>query len=251
MRNTSLDTIRWALQTGGRCDLKNLLLVVALLAVLLAWPTLGLSQAGQVIPRVAPFGDFTRVSDKADPNSFSSFHFDGGQSVPIVGKYTVFGGFTTVRNRFDYGPTGSYGPGAAFYVNGWEASIEREFAPWIGIVADFSQQYGTASAGPPMEAQQEHQTFALFGPQFSLRATHRAIPFAHALMGPSYGHLGAPQFTFKAFDFTTAVGGGVDIRITRRVSIRAVQVDYLNTTTDFEGDHATLLRISAGIAFRF
>jgi hypothetical protein len=90
-----LDTIRWALQTEGRCDLKNLLLVVALL---LAWPTVGLSQAGQVIPRVALFGGFTRVFDKADPNSFSvgSFHFDGGEvsaevrvsrCVGIVGGY--------------------------------------------------------------------------------------------------------------------------------------------------------------------
>jgi hypothetical protein len=250
MRNTTLDTIRWALQTEGRCDLRNLLLVVALLP---AWPTVGLSQAGQVVPTVALFGGFTGVFDKADPKSFSvgSFHFDGGQSVPIVPKYTVFGGFTTVRNRFDSGPPGSIGPGAAFYVSGWEASIERKVAPWIGIVADFSQQYGTASGGPFVGAQQENQAFALFGPQFSPRVAHRAIPFAHVLIGPSYGHLGAPQFTYKHFDFTSAVGGGVDIRITGPVWIRAVQVDYLHTTTDFDGDHATQLRISAGIAFRF
>lgn len=59
--------------------MKNLLLVVALL---LAWPTVGLSQAGQVIPRVALFGGFTRVFDNGDPNSFSagSFHFDGGEA---------------------------------------------------------------------------------------------------------------------------------------------------------------------------
>jgi len=272
--------------------LKNLLLVVALL---LPWPTVGLSQAGQVIPRVALFGGFTRAFDKADPNSFSvgSFHFDGGeasgevrvsrwagivgdygwqwsnrdgqavapasllptgahsQSVPSVRKYTVFGGFTTVRNRFDHGPLGSIGLGPAFYVSGWEASIERKVAPWIGIVADFSQQYGTRTGGPFVGAQQENQTFALFGPQFSLRATHRVIPFAHLLLGPSYGHLGDPQSPYKVFDFTTAVGGGVDIKITGPVWLRAVQVDYLHTKTDFNGDHATQLRISAGIAFRF
>ena len=66
MRNTSLDTIRWALQTGGRCELKNLLLVVALL---LAWPTVGFGQAGQAVPRFALFGGFTTVFDQADPNS--------------------------------------------------------------------------------------------------------------------------------------------------------------------------------------
>ena len=179
------------------------------------------------------------------------------QSVPSVPKYSVFGGSTTVRNRFDYGPPGSIGPGPAFYVNGWEASIEREVAPWIGIVADFSQQYGTRSGGPFVGAQQENQAFALFGPQFSLRAAHRVIPFAHVLIGPGYGtvflqyQFGPAPSTSKAFDFTTAVGGGVDIKITGPVWLRAVQVDYLHTKTDFNGDHATQLRISAAIAFRF
>jgi hypothetical protein len=236
--------------------LKNLLRVVALL---LAWPTVGLSQAGQVIPRDALCGGCTRGFDKVDPNrsSVGSFHFDGGQSVPIVPKYTVFGGFTTVRNRFDYGPPGSLLPGPAFYVNGWEASIERKVAPWIGIVADFSQQYGTRSGGPFVGAQQENQALALFGPQFSLRPAHRVIPFVHLLIGPSYGTAfeeyedGPIPSTWKVFDFTTAVGGGVDIKITGPVWIRAVQVDYLHTKTDFNGDHATQMRISAGIAFRF
>jgi hypothetical protein len=57
--------------------------------------------------------------------------------------------------------------------------------------------------------------------------------------------------TTKAFEFTTAVGGGVDIKITGPVWLRAVQVDYLHTTTDFNCDHATQMRVSAGIAFRF
>ena len=179
------------------------------------------------------------------------------QGVPIISNYTVFGGFTTVRNRFDYGPPGCACPGPTFYVRGWEASIERRVAAWVGIVADVSQQYGTASGGPFVGAQQENQAFALFGPQFSLRASHRAIPFGHVLIGPSYGTAfeeyqnGPTPSTSKVLDFTTAVGGGVDIKITGPVWIRAIQVDYLHTKTDFNGDHATQLRISAGIAFRF
>ena len=176
------------------------------------------------------------------------------QSVP---KYKVFGGFTTVRNRFVYGPPGSTGPGPVFCVNGWEASIEREVGLGIGIVADFSQQYGTASGGPFwVGPQQENQDFALFGPQFALRAAHRVIPFAHVLLGPSYGtafeeYYSEGPSTSKVFDFTTAVGGGVDIKITGPIWIRAVQVERLHTKTDFNGDHATQLRVSAGIAFRF
>jgi hypothetical protein len=51
--------------------------------------------------------------------------------------------------------------------------------------------------------------------------------------------------------FTTAVGGGADIKITGPVWLRAVQVEHLHANSDFAGDHATQLRISAGIAFRF
>jgi len=202
--------------------LEKLLLIVALL---LDWPTAGLSQAGQ--------------------------------SAPTVPNYTVFGGYTTVRNRFDYGPPGSVVPGPAFYVSGWEASIERKILPWVGIVADVSQQYGARSGGPFVGLQQENQTFALFGPQFSLRAGHSLIPFAHVLLGEGYGTVfleyiyGPVPSTIKAFEFTTAVGGGADIKITGPVWLRAVQVEYLHANTDFNGDHATQMRISAGIAFRF
>jgi hypothetical protein len=171
--------------------------------------------------------------------------------------YTVFGGFTTMRNRLDYGPPGSVLPGPAFNVSGWEASFERKFVPWVGIVADVSQQYGSRSGGPFVGAQQENQAFALFGPQFSPRVAHRVIPFAHVLLGEGYGTIfleyvnGPVPSTTKAFEFTTAVGGGVDIKITGPVWIRAVQVEYLHANSDFAGDHATQLRISAGIAFRF
>jgi hypothetical protein len=235
--------------------LKNLLLVVALL---LAWPIVGLSQAGQVIPTVAPFGGFTRAAEKADPNSFSvgSFHFDGGQGAPIVPKYTVFGGFTTVRNRFDYGSSGVPGfptvPGPVFYLNGWEASIERKFAPWIGIVADVSQQLGTRSGGQ-LGPEQENHVFVLFGPQFSLRVAHWLIPFAHVLIGPSYGLTDylSQNTAGTVSSFATAIGGGVDVKIFGPVWLRAAQVDYLHTSNEFGEDHSTQMRVSAGIAFRF
>jgi len=179
------------------------------------------------------------------------------QSVPAVPNYTVFGGFTAVRNRFVYGPPGATAPGPVFYVNGWEASIERKIGLWIGIVADFSQQYGNASGGPFwVGPQQENQSFALFGPQFSLRASRRVVPFANVLLGPSYGtafeeYYSEGPSTSKALDFTTAVGGGVDLKIAGPIWIRAVQMDYLHTKNDFNGDHATQLRVSAGVSFRF
>jgi hypothetical protein len=235
--------------------LKNLLLVVALLLV---WPIVGLSQAGQVIPTVALFGGFTSALDKADPNIFSvgSAHPDGGQSVPIIPKYTVFGGFTTVRNRFDYGSSGVPGfptvPGPVFYLNGWEASFERKLAPWIGIVADVSQQLGTRSGGQ-LGPEQENQVFVLFGPQFSLRGAHWLIPFAHVLIGPSYGLADylAQNTSGTVSSFATAVGGGLDVKILGPVWLRAPQVDYLHTSNDFGKDHSTQVRISVGIAFRF
>ena len=235
--------------------MRKLLTMVVLLVGL---PIEVLSQGGPVIPRVALFGGFTRVFDKADRNNFSvgSFHFDGGQSVPIIPKYTAFGGFTTVRNRFDYGSSGVPGfptaPGPVFHLNGWEASIERKFAPWMGIVADVSQQLGTRSGGQ-LGPEQENQVFVLFGPQFSLRVAQWLIPFAHVLIGPSYGLADylSQNTAGTVSSFATAIGGGVDVKIFGPVWLRAAQVDYLHTSNDFGKDHSTQVRISVGIAFRF
>jgi outer membrane immunogenic protein len=52
--------------------------------------------------------------------------------------------------------------------------------------------------------------------------------------------------------FASLVGGGVDLRATRRFSIRLVEADYLVTTFDNGGNnHQNNFRIGAGVVFHF
>lgn len=164
------------------------------------------------------------------------------QSAPLVPKYTLFGGYTIVRNQF-LPP-----PGSTFDIKGWEASIERKVAPWIGIVADASQQYGIRSG------ENQQQTIVLFGPQVSPHVSRRVIPFAHFLIGAVVGAgfnfgSGGATFSHGFGSVAKAVGGGVDIKVFGPLWIRPIQADYL-PSGHIDDDHKTKARISSGIALR-
>jgi peptidoglycan-associated lipoprotein len=52
--------------------------------------------------------------------------------------------------------------------------------------------------------------------------------------------------------FAANVGGGVDLRASKRFSVRLAEADYLVTTIDNGvNNHQNNLRISSGIVFRF
>lgn len=168
----------------------------------------------------------------------------------VVPKVALFGGATFVFSKND--PNSGYGV-SDFHQTGWEGSAEEKVAPWIGMVADVSQQYGTYHGG-------EKQTIALFGPQFSPKVVPRVIPFAHVLFGLAHGTnqvttavpVTGSSATFISIatgtSFATAVGGGLDIKLAGPVWIRVIQADYLHS--DLSPDHHTTARLSAGIVFR-
>jgi outer membrane immunogenic protein len=82
----------------------------------------------------------------------------------------------------------------------------------------------------------------------------RYQPFGQILIG--YGHISGSliqdQTAGSSNGFAANVGGGLDARITHRVSLRLVEADYLVTTfTNGVNDHQNLLRLGAGIVVRF
>jgi opacity protein-like surface antigen len=96
-----------------------------------------------------------------------------------------------------------------------------------------------------------HELDYLFGPR-AYFPTHggRVFPFVQTLFGGeqfSAGATGLGSASTNAFAMTA--GGGADITLTRRISFRAIQVEYLYT--HFGGALQNNVRIQSGIVWRF
>jgi hypothetical protein len=157
--------------------------------------------------------------------------------------------------------------------NGWDFSIAANFSKSFSLVADFSNHYGTTTAGAfdpttgafnPIGTGGKGFSF-LFGPQVSYREIPRVKPFGHMLFGGMRAsklvgnYLAGPPCNsglcvVPATSFAMALGGGLDVKATDRIWIRPFQADYVRAeiTTGY-GSIATQndLRVSAGIVFRF
>ncbi len=143
--------------------------------------------------------------------------------------------------------------GLGFSLNGWNGSIAGNFNRWFGLVADFSGHYISTSSellGSPIRAKFNFHSF-LFGPRFSYR-TERMTPFAHVLFGVTRGRTSSSVdgFISSGTDvvFSMAAGGGIDLRMNERISIRALQFDYFLTRFAESNQHN--LRFSSGFVFR-
>ena len=139
---------------------------------------------------------------------------------------------------------------------GWEASGEVRLYRWFGIVGDIDTHYG--SQGFPIcqtfpTSGYVCSTFSadiiernfLVGPSLSIRKGNFR-PFLHVLAGGAHVNAGL----FQGYDnsFAAAAGGGIDIRLSRRISWR-FQGDYLRT--QFFGVRQDNGRFSTGPVFRF
>lgn len=133
-------------------------------------------------------------------------------------------------------------------LHGWNASIAGNLNDWFGLVADFHGHYGSPevfifSAGDL----REHSFFG--GPKIAYRKNDRFTPFGHALFGMTRTNFDVFSFGFAERSFTTAFGGGLDVNLSDRIAVRAVQADWVQT--HFDRDRQNSLRLSFGVVFRF
>jgi opacity protein-like surface antigen len=150
-------------------------------------------------------------------------------------KAELFGGYS-------YGGSGSHG---------WNTSVAGNVNRWFGVVADFGGQYARLE-GPDSSERIRNHTF-LFGPRFSARSRSRATPFAHVLLGAGHtdsrAHEAGFDFHFTDTSFAAALGGGLDVRLNKRVSARAFQLDYLRSR--LFGGTQNKGRLAFGLVFNF
>jgi hypothetical protein len=126
-------------------------------------------------------------------------------------KVEVFGGFSIQR------------AGASFM--GWQASANGNLTHHLAIVGDFGGQYKTV-LGIPMNSYQ-----FLFGPRLFVRK-NRVTPFVHALFGGMRNGIGSTTIlgvttpAVSATNLGMGIGGGIDINLSNRLALRAMQFDW-------------------------
>jgi len=170
-------------------------------------------------------------------------------------RLSVFGGYSYVRAN----PSDSSNLGG-FSMNGANFSAAYNIKGWLSGVADIggyhaSRSLNCVSLGCTGTGDFKGNTWTyLFGPRVTFRHVGRLTPYAQVLFGVA--HTTPNVFlTNNQTDFAMSVGGGVDYRLSHRLSIRPLQLEYLQTRfKEFDViDRQTQnnLRLSTGIVFRF
>ena len=128
-----------------------------------------------------------------------------------------------------------------------------------------------------VDAEVKVRTFNfLGGPQVRFSNSTRVTPFIRALAGVQSNRVSANinvsgvsginvpnggNFSETLTDFALGIGGGLDVRVSPRVSVRAIQVDYnpvflrgrddlFGSGERFEGTRIDNVRFSFGVVFK-
>ena len=185
-------------------------------------------------------------------------------------KVEVFLGYSRFGTASDNTVTGNRMVG----LNGGSASVAFNFNRYLGIVGDFGgyddsqlQLTGTGVNQPLVVNSSGTAYTYLFGPRLSFRNQTRFTPFAQVLAGGVHASAvtvnncaGAGCAVLpvqSSFAFTG--GGGLDIRLTHRISVRAVQAEYMltrfpdvvNGVSTGSSASQNDLRLSSGLLFGF
>lgn len=139
--------------------------------------------------------------------------------------------------------------------HGWETSISGNFNKWLAVEFDVSGHYktygvdlGNVLPGAGVLDVRVTDYSYLAGPRINLRPL-----FVHALFGGDHLTGSAAGFSASQDSFAGVVGGGVQVPLTRLLSIRA-SADYaLSRHNIFGGPSVSQnnFRTSVGIVFKF
>ncbi|RPI20986.1 MAG: hypothetical protein EHM61_25850 [Acidobacteria bacterium] len=153
------------------------------------------------------------------------------QDVP---KAELFGGFSYSRGDIDLN------------MYGWNFEVAGVVNPWFSLVGDASGNYADIGAGI-VDASLSIHSFAA-GPQFSARRDS-ITGFARILVGGT--RIGSGVFGVSGGDtkLGLVIGGGLDVPLSARFAIRAIQADWIYVPTN--GSDLNQARISSGLLVRF
>lgn len=210
------------------------------------------SAAAQEIPRFELFAGYGNLMNQRVTNS----------------DVTTVNGLTPSQVRAVLGADITSASGRAG-LNGFSVSATRFLTDQVGLSGEVSANGKTESPMffglPGTDKTRVYQFLA--GPHVAFRNPTRTTPFARASFGAARfsGTYSNPVATItdQQTSFAMALGGGVDIQVGRRLSIRPVQIDYnplllrqraLRDSTgvpfDLKGIRRDDVRVSFGVVLR-
>jgi opacity protein-like surface antigen len=157
-----------------------------------------------------------------------------------------------------------YAPGSG--IGGWNCvggggTIAYNVNKWAGLAADLG---GCKVTGLQSGLSVSNFTY-LFGPRFSYRNHSKVTPFFEVnfggdRLGAKCNNLVLPRGTcngstsFNAFGMTA--GGGFDIKLSKKISFRAIQAEYFytrfgNNVAVLNNVHQNNVRIKSGIVINW
>lgn len=172
-------------------------------------------------------------------------------AVPILAQTDVgnlFGGYSLERIAPGCGSNyrcGTTDAGPNTNLNGWIAALTVISYKSLGVTGQFTGNYnGNASVSYATVNRYTYQV----GPEYAFRLRN-IRPFAHALFG-GVSQRSASGQTLQYTKFLWSIGGGLDFKVSRQLSIRPVQIDYERQSVPVELSPSVGvngLRYSAGI----
>ncbi|HEV8159183.1 MAG TPA: outer membrane beta-barrel protein [Pyrinomonadaceae bacterium] len=190
-------------------------------------------------------------------------------------EFEVFVGYS--NNQVDFGSPDDSDLNNTFKsrqpFSGFEVSGVKNVSRFVGIKGDFSAQAKEIQFSVPTDpdgttSETVKITASLYnflgGVQFkdNRKESGRVRPFAHVLVGAAHARTRVKSFTGGLCDaeevdctdlkggdtgFAAALGGGIDVKLNNRFSIRAIQADYNPTRLNGTTQHN--FRFGVGVVF--
>jgi opacity protein-like surface antigen len=148
-------------------------------------------------------------------------------------KFELAGTFNFVRADLDvFGNESIYGYGIGAQYNANK---------YFGIVGEWTAAHGTSG---PASIVQDGVTYdipefdtrvqtLMAGPRFSYRPKAVTV-FGHWLLGAGTNKIDWGTSSYTKWQFAMAIGGGVDVNVSKHFAIRAVQIDWMPIHSNLE-----------------
>lgn len=175
-----------------------------------------------------------------------------------INKWEIYGGYSWMK------PTeGTIAFSSDDSTNGYDISVTRNFHRFVGVKFATTGSFKTTKDVFQNGTDTQNNSFFTYagGIQFKdNRKSNRVKPFAHVLIGGMrYNYKFTSTFSSPGSsssesvnNFLAVVGGGVDIRVGKKISLRPIQFDYFITNGGkMDLVSKGFIRLGAGINFNF